>query len=243
MPLYKRAPITEAVIELRYDQLLEKEAVDKLNNRFKGAYAKSEKYESYAVSVTMPNTGKISADAVSDGRGGFKLTSGDQSDLLLVTAVSMTCSRLAPYLGWEPFYERAQRDWAEARQQFGYRKLSRVGVRFINRIDVPAPGATTRIEDYLSVYPKYSEEVWSLLNGYAMQIVSDIDGYRCMTNSGLVPSPVIGHISFLLDIDVAKVVDVPQAESELWEMIPKMRLLKNRLFETSITQQTRNLFE
>jgi uncharacterized protein (TIGR04255 family) len=158
MALYKRAPITEAVIELRYSQLLDKDAVDKLNGRITPSYEKSEQFESWEVKVDLPGTvgGKVNAQAVPDGRGGYKLSADDLSDLLLITGISMTCSRLAPYEAWEPFCERAKRDWSKAREALGYKKLSRVGVRFLNRIDVPAPGPI-RIEDYLSVYPKYDE--------------------------------------------------------------------------------------
>ncbi len=76
-----------------------------------------------------------------------------------------------------------------------------------------------------------------------MQVTADIEGYRCLCNTGLVSSPLIGHVSFLLDIDVARINDVPQSETELWTMIANMRVLKNQLFESSITQRARDLFE
>jgi uncharacterized protein (TIGR04255 family) len=53
---------------------------------------------------------------------------------------------------------------------------------------------------------------------------------------------VPGKLSFSLDIDVWRQVDVPQKDNDVLELLGKMRDAKNQLFETFITDKARDLF-
>jgi hypothetical protein len=92
MPQYKRPPITEAVIELRLEQPLSGMQVEKLAQRFRSEYAFSEDFLSYEVHV---NAAARSAE-FQEQSSGYKLSSKDRADILLVTSAHMTCARLAP---------------------------------------------------------------------------------------------------------------------------------------------------
>ena len=54
-----------------------------------------------------------------------------------------------------------------------------------------------------------------------------------------VPSPLLNHASFALDIDFGREVNVPQADDGLWSYIEQIRDRKNVLFEACITERTR----
>jgi uncharacterized protein (TIGR04255 family) len=239
MPQYKRPPITEAVIELRLNQPLPSTEVQKLLQRFRSEYAFSEDFVTYEVRV---DPAARSAE-FEEQSSGYKLASHDRADVLLVTSAHMTCARLAPYIGWDTFRARANDHWRIWKRVIGYHKISRIGVRFINRIDIPAAkGAEVKISDYLRVHPE-APALKHIVN-YTMQISGQLeeDGCRCVINSGVVPPPLVDRASVILDIDVSRVEDTPQRDDEIWALIDRIRVHKNRIFEESVTDKARELF-
>lgn len=240
MPLYKRAPITEAVIEFRYEQQLQKEAVDSIHNRLKQHYTISEPVSFVDVQLEIDERQAKFTDVI-----GHRLASSDRADVHVVQLSGMICSRMAPYLGWESFCDRAKRDWGKWKDAIGYRKIARIGVRFINRIDIPYSGESRlRLEDFLKIYPQYPDQDLPPLSNYTMQMQGELGAHECRltVNSGLVPSPLVRHASLLLDIDIGRDRGVPQADSDVWKLIEEIRKHKNRIFEASVTNRARELF-
>jgi uncharacterized protein (TIGR04255 family) len=177
---------------------------------------------------------------------GCRASSLDGTEIFIMATAHFSVSRLAPYTGWESFYSRASRDWGVWKRIVGYQRIQRIGVRYINRIDIPSePGQKIALEDYFTCYPETPEMTgFPGLSSYAMQLqlAGGPDGCALTINGGAVPSPLLHHASFLLDLDVYKEGDVPQKDEELWGMIARIRGYKNQAFESCITDQARALF-
>lgn len=243
MTQYKRAPITEAAIEIRLEQPLPDEAVAALRTRLKQEYLLSETLSAVDVKVDMKQR-----QATFDEPGPqFKLSSADRSDGLMISSVNMVCSRFAPYNGWEEFRERVARDWAIWKRTVGYQKIQRIGVRYINRIDIPLGGeGGVKVEDYLKVFPEYPEnDFWKSLHGYTMQLSSSVDEGKFLLNiiTSNVKSPLVDHLSLLLDVDLWTPGSPPQKDDEIFAMLDLIRGYKNRIFEECITDKSRKLFD
>jgi uncharacterized protein (TIGR04255 family) len=154
-------------------------------------------------------------------------------------------SQLAPYPGWDGFFRRFVRDWTIWKKSAGYRKVGRVGVRYINRIDIPLAGRPVIEEtEFLNVYPHIPKELGPT-NAYGVQAVLPILDINCRLtlNSSVVPSPLLNHVSFIIDQDIAKEVDTPQSDENLYELLNAIRLKKNEIFEACITDRARELFQ
>jgi uncharacterized protein (TIGR04255 family) len=61
-------------------------------------------------------------------------------------------------------------------------------------------------------------------------------------NSGIVPPPLEGHLSIMLDIDVGRDHDLPQRDEGLLSLLQEFRIEKNRVFEACVTDRARELF-
>ena len=83
------------------------------------------------------------------------------------------------------------------------------------------------------------------LASFLMQLVMpqpDAQATAIVTEAMLRP-PRPDCVSVLLDIDVYRDTTVPNDEEEIWNYFERLRLLKNDLFESSITDRSRDLFK
>ncbi len=242
-PSYKHPPITEAVIEIRFEADLSRGSVEKINKKLKNRYGSSDAVSTVGFSINLKE-GEVSRQ---DSSLGFKLATSDQVDILQILPRTLAWSRLAPYTGWENFQPRAQSDWRACREIVGGTKLGRIGIRYLNRIDIPInkEEQKIRVEDYLTVYPSYPEP--NLINGfdqYTLQVQGrfGVDGFNLTINSHVVKSPLINHFSVVLDLDLSVQGEPPQHGDRIWEMVNNMRDHKNSAFEQCITDKARELF-
>ena len=243
-PDYKHPPITEAVIEIRLEDSLSKTVIEKIQNRLKKNYESSERLSSLAISFDH-KTKEVAKRP--EEFAGYKLTSKDQTDVVQLKLNAMACSRLAPYNGWENFESRARENWRIWSSVVKHKKIKRIGVRYLNRIDIPfRKDHKLDVEDYLTIFPKYPEpHLLKSFDKYTMQVTGpfSIEGFHLIINTNVVKSPLIDHCSIVLDLDLSPQGDMPQRNDKVWETINQMRKYKNRAFEMCITDNARELFE
>lgn len=242
---YRRVPITEAVLELRFVSQLSESIIESGARRFESRYPEKEKVESAEFQVdTLQKASDFRAKWNWDG---LKLSSRDRADIVLLYKGLFGYVRLAPYNGWETFQAQAKDAWTTWRKSAGAPEIKRIGLRYVNRIDVPT-GANTliKVEDYLNILPRTPESLDQPMSGYTMQVTRPLGVDDCsvtLTSSTLAISPLVGFASFVLDLDVFKEKNIPRREDELWPVIDKMREHKNRIFESCITDKSRELFQ
>src|SRR5260221_12762994 len=237
---YKRAPITEAVLELRYSHPVGKDGAEKSA----AMLAKDYFYNELEQNVNFSLEGNVAKFQTT--WEGKKLSSLDRADIAIFRTSAFVCSRLAPYLGWEEFIPRAQRAWAVSKKNTGQVDIARIGLRYVNRIDIPVrEGEPFDIEDYLSFLPKTPDNFKLPMISYLVQSVRPLEADDCslMLVSASVPSPLLGTVSLALDLDVFRESNIPKREDELWALINRMRDHKNFVFESCVTDRARALFE
>ena len=241
--LYKRPPITEAVIEFRVEDALSRKVVDQIKDRFLVDYP-APPQQAVLVNVQIEN--EAATAKLQRKFNAYKLTSGDGTAVVSLGSQVIATSRFAPYPGWEPFVAEAKRNWDKWKGIAGYRKVTRIGVRYINRIDVPNPkGDPITFSDYLRFFPTVPDFGQLPMESFAINTSAPLQADDCMLilNASTAPSPLVKAVSFILDIDVSKSANVPQNEDAIWKFVNQVRELKNRIFEASISDQARRLFE
>jgi uncharacterized protein (TIGR04255 family) len=145
-PPYPKAPITECVIHLAVLGTASPEEIQKLVKRFANEYPQQEILA--AIEVGIDTTG--GATTVKQNPQGYRIKSIDQADVMLVFPDGVAAARLPPYPGWEHLRERGRTAWSEWRRNVTNSALKRVGIRYINRIDVPIKqGEILDIDAYL----------------------------------------------------------------------------------------------
>jgi uncharacterized protein (TIGR04255 family) len=201
----------------------------------------------YDVSVQLQVTEPENAPkAVSEQKfSNFRLTSPNGTDLIMVNQTLFACVNLAPYSGWDVFLAKFQNNYERFRKLAGHLNLTRAATRYINRIDVPRQeNQEIRTEDYVLIEPCRVEGI-SQVTDFRTQFIGnvpEIDG-QVIVNAGTMPSPLIDHVSFLVDIDLFRVKNLPRRDADVWELLAGLRVKKNELFEAFITERARELFD
>ncbi len=243
---YTRPPITEAVIEIRVSSPIEITELGSVSADLADCYPLEQPVKNVGVAVGMPTTpeGKPTAQ-IKNEENGHRRTSVDLTEIVVLWPTKLSVSQLAPYPGWDTFFGRFMRDWAIWKKRIGYRKITRIGVRYINRLDIPMSGSTVIEEsEYLNVYPHLPKDLGTMM-AYGVQAVLPLADIRSKLtlNSSAVPSPLLDHAAFIFDQDVAREVELPQRDEDMFRLLHEIRDEKNRVFEACVTDRARELFQ
>jgi uncharacterized protein (TIGR04255 family) len=212
----------------------------KVKNRLSKRFPLSEPLTEFSFALTAANN----ATSIKHDIVGYKLYDAS-GNILQITPNSLVSSVLAPYTSWEQLVSFTIDNISIWRGAASPGKYTRIGIRYINRIDIPAPeGHPVRIEDYLNIYPSVPDMDASVFLNFALQVVIPFGFEGCIAtlNSGGVDSPLLEHVSFVLDTDIYKESDLPEDEAQLEAFLARVRPHKNALFESLITDKARALF-
>ncbi len=237
---YSQDPITEALLDIRIDSTIQpsQSGLDEMLVQFDGEYPQTAQMIDVVSQVSFGAQVRASAQQVPVG---VARRSADNQRMLRAQADGMSFSELAPYSGWESFHAQAQIFWRAYRQYVQPAQIKQLSLRYINRFHLPQ---NAPLQSYLQIYPCFATEVLSeegQVSGFFLQTQIARPDYRAtvLINEATVPSETPGTGLVLLDINVFRVEDLPNDEVELWEIFGSLKQLKNTVFESLITEQTR----
>lgn len=229
------------VIDLRVASEVTAKNQETVVKRLKKLYPNSQALQALNVNIYTTG-GRVGFEQKSQG---FRLSSEDETDVVMVMPSGMAVARLAPYPGWEVVREGAQAVWEIWRKSTPHIDLARIGVRTINRIDIPTDEkAQISIQTYLNFHPQLPPISEAPMHGYLMQVTLPTTKPKwiaTITSALVFPPPLLNHVSLLLDIDVFRTEEIPNHDNQLWEAVEEAHVLKNNVFETCITEETRKL--
>src|SRR6201999_1019372 len=94
---------------------------------------------------------------------GKRLESDDKKRVVQTQLAGQSVSRLQPYANWADLKAESQRAWGIYRDVMKPNAVTRLALRYINRIDIPQKGPV-KIDDYLRTYVEVSPDITSPMN-------------------------------------------------------------------------------
>lgn len=242
MASYSRPPIVEAVVELRFGGAPASEkSIRDAQRHLRSKYPNAE--DQQLIDFMLPPGGRPSINARFSG---VKLSRHDQTEIAVVTRSQFSRSMLPPYQGYEAFRASIVHDFGACSDVYKGMPCARIGMRFINRLDIPSSsGAVLEMRDYMRIMtavPSLGQGAIISQSSHVIMPLPDPSAL-CVINFGTVPSPLVAHLSLLLDIEVFQDKDLPVTGKALWARLDELRDLKNTVFEACITDATRRTFE
>ncbi|MDE0092078.1 MAG: TIGR04255 family protein [Oligoflexia bacterium] len=229
---YSKPPIQEAVFDLRtqnevtFSEQLFKNFLDKASE--------------YSLQEPLRNI-NINADDMTKNIEiiGYRCISADQKQIVQFKKNGFSFSRLTIYDGWDKNYKEALKLWKHYYEVVKPTVITRVATRFINKFEIPY---TFKPEEYFKTYIQYDKSislVWNQMsyrlllphsNGIKSHIIFDNNVNQSSQN-----------VNVLFDIDVFSDNLGLTDNSNLESIFNQVRIVKNDIFEKSITDKTRKM--
>jgi uncharacterized protein (TIGR04255 family) len=242
-PPYKKPPIIEAVIAMHFAVPLEIKSIEAFALKRKARFPRRE--DMLEVKASFDTKAIRSASTMK--KVGRRLHSSDDARVIVIMPAQLAVIQRAPYTDWDTLCGEAREHWKSLTKIVKRRDLSRVSARYVNRIDIPiAINGHVDLHKYFNIglsLPQYAQAMALQMFHVNCSLLHASGQYRYTINVASTPSPLIDYMSFTIDIDIVTIGVVPQNEEKMWELIGSLRQLKNDLFESCITSETRKLFQ
>lgn len=153
-----------------------------------------------------------------------------------------TFNKLKPYDRWETFASEAKELWDLYVRIAKPVKVTRIALRYINRIEIPLP--LGQFKDYLTTAPEVGPEIPNALSSFLMRLVipnEEIQAHAVVTET--IEKVADDILPLILDIDVNKRVSLVPTDQKMWDMFDQLRTYKNTIFLNSITNKTKEMFK
>ena len=240
---YSHAPIMSAILEVQAEQNgSREEAFFHHDVSFEvPAYPTKQIIQGVEAQFTVnPTTfGTTVGTAATQTQAGVLYQSSDRKQSFRLTPQGFTFVRLNPYENWDSFIFEARGIWERCLPHV--KTVSRLGLRYINRLDLPLP--IRDFKDYLRTVPEISPDMPQELSGMFMrvQLPFESDETQLFLTEAMIEPDRPEVISLVLDIDVSSVPKRYFVSKDMWNMFEQFRTIKNQVFEACITDRMREL--
>lgn len=244
-PHLSKAPITEAVIEIRAEATVElSEKIMRENLEPQLSDYPNTKVEYSQIHQVQFGPGQQSKVAMKDlGWQGLTFTSPDQKQIVKFQKQLFSFSRLAPYPAWKTFKNEALRLWCLHRTLTSPFAVQRLGVRFINRI--PLPDEVTqkhlRINDYFRRFSigikDFNVNPLDFLHHEILAVPGDKYAMNIIKTLQPAGTQRTNEAALILDIDVYTITPFSANDEEIEPRLEEMDWLKNKVFFSTIAKK------
>ena len=246
-PHLPRAPIVEAVVDWRtkltptFDISKLKQAGELLVPKYR--FLDEVRRVQFQYMVGQQAGGSEQRQSARDlGVQGYRFRSEDRLEIATFKQDGFSFSRLKPYTRWDSVFSEAERLWAVYRSICQPEEISRIAVRYINRISLPLP--ISDFGKYLIAPPVVPASLPQLVTSLFFRVVLHEPQSGISTNVTQVieGNPEGGNLPFILDIDAYIAKSMNPNAIEISPQFAMLREMKNRVFFGALTDTAIGMF-
>ncbi|WP_392407426.1 TIGR04255 family protein [Chlorogloeopsis fritschii PCC 9212] len=254
--IFPNPPITEAIFDITVNlrDSFNHEILLTFHEEVKESFPNIQKRMAFqgGIELKLDNLDEIHPQLlpISNKPEGYIFVSQDEKRVVQARLNGFTFSRLKPYESWESFYTEANQLWEKYAQLTSPVKVTRLALRYINQILIPATG-TVELKNYIKTVPEISNDLSVIMEDYFMRIIVAHADYR---PSKAIINQTIGQVTenekgervvpLIFDIDVFQQVNLQHDDEEIKNIFElNLRSFRDEIFFKSITNQTKELFK
>ena len=243
--VFPNAPITEALLDIRVQlpREIDLKKLEVFHENIKSRFPDKKQRISFETGFQLsPEKPPVPLPA-SGGPYGYMFSSPNEKKVVQARLDGFTFNKLRPYENWDRFFCEAQELWDFYLKIAKPEKITRIALRYINRIEIPLP--IKDFKEYILTIPEIAPHLPQGIARLFMQISipnHEIQATAIVTEA-MESSAGIQKLPFILDIDVFQETLSSADEPEIWERFKKLRVFKNDIFFKSITEKTKELFK
>lgn len=242
--IFPNTPITEAILDIRAELPkevdLEKLATfqDAIIERYPEKQERVAFEAGFQLKPEGPTALPTSAQSI-----GYLFRSSVENKIVQVRKDGFTFNKLRPYEDWEQFKSEAIKLWDLYFQLAKPVKITRIALRYINRIELPLP--FDDFKEYILTTPEIAPSLPQALEHFFMQLIipnPEIQAKAIITQT--MEKPTENQIlPLIFDIDVYREVNYGGNLQEMWVEFEKLRAYKDDIFFNNLTDKTKELFK
>lgn len=238
-PHLKNAPITEAVIEFQFDgsEKIAIESLESIAEKLKELYPNQDQKRGSVIKALIKDTGP-ETEIVDKGIVGITARSENGQKILQLLQDRFALSHLQPYTKWEDLENDTFQVWRFLLEEIKLGYVKRVGVRFINKIEIDMP--IKAFSEYMTSAPLIPDGLPQAISVYEQRLIipnPDIEALAVVTQSMQGLDQEKNVVPIILDIDVGKTGRFSSKEENLKQILGSLREYKNDIFYRNITDK------
>lgn len=249
----RNPPIREALLEIRFNPNKNvtvnklKEFADSLSD----SYVKVEEVSNQSFAF-MYSEEQGPQHNYNIEPSGFKLTNAQNNRVVIAAIDKFVISFLAPYTPWPDLKNTGISLYKKYLGYAPQTQIVRLGMRYINDIKFPLTSGFN-FEKYINTFHPLPvhDELPTTLSKFENVLVIPHEDIGCISTirQAILDAEIgedddISYLPFILDIDVYqnKVIESGQTD-EIWDSFEKMRIKKNAIFFSTLTETAITTYE
>ncbi len=242
--IFVNAPITEALLDIQVElpSDIDISILEGFQQKIIDSFPYKTELNTWQGGMEIKD-GKASLFNSMGGINGFMFKSSEEDKMIQVTLQGFTFNKLKPYTHWGEFIEEARDHWNHFLEVAKPKKVTRIGLRYINRIVIPS--IQVDLKEYILTGPEISPELKFPLAGFFLRMVvtnPDINAMAIITETIDQKNKELNVIPLIFDIDVVRDHLNLDAHEDFWRHVNDMRDFKNTIFFNSFTDRGKELF-
>jgi uncharacterized protein (TIGR04255 family) len=233
------APLTEALIDFRVKGKtgFEVASFRNLKDRLASELPVVEERFLFEGSVEIRPGNYASQVAARGELNGFWFKSSDGLNIAQFRRDGFTFNRLKPYTSWKEVFPKAWELWQVYLQTGAAEFVTRVAVRYINRLTVPVSVGDLAV--YLTAPPRLPEGISGDVASFLTRMVLNTDqqGLTANITQALEKDIDSKSLVIILDIDAYRQGEFDIGDTSIRTTFDSLHDLKNAIFFSSITDE------
>lgn len=235
-PHLDRAPITEAILDIKVESSANVEATEAFAKKVVGSHPEASPLfavEAF-VQVTPGQSGMAGSQSSPVGRICWNAA---KTRAVQARINGFTVNHVKRYESWEVLRAEGRRFWDEYVQIVNPKKVTRLALRYINRLTLPEG---EDLAQYMLTRPEIGPSLPGGMRTFFMRLEVPFTPNRmAVITQTVVPREAPAHErGLILDIDAVAAKEFEPGDPEIWDELDQLRDIKNRCFFGSLQDQT-----
>ena len=239
-----RPPIVEALVDLQTTIPSDQAVFNALAEELKHEFPTREERRNFEARIEVRDGKVVSPRVDASAFGGVRIATADRSVYVQFRPDGFTLNNLTAYLGGDQLIAKTLTLWEMLVERTAPEVVSRVALRYINRLGLPLKSGDT-FARYLTSPPSLPKGAPSEVSQFLSRIVAHDD--KRQATAVVVQQlklPEAGQpVAITVDIDVFRAGDFPTDSSSLRGILDSLRMLKNETFFSLLTEETVSFYE
>jgi uncharacterized protein (TIGR04255 family) len=243
-PHLSKAPITEALLDIRVEAARETTltTLAGFHDFVRDRYPQREERRFEQIELQLDAVGGTRFSRAGAATG-YLMKAPSNEKVVQARLDGFTLNKLRPYETWELLRDEARELWDTYVRVASPQRVTRVALRFINRLELPLP--LPSFKEYVLTLPEVAPSLPQELADFFMRLVipkPEIDA-AVILHETLAPPNDPDHLPMILDIDAFATVALDPASPEVWSRLELLRDFKNEIFFGSVSERCVEMYK